>query len=127
MILMTRSADGTENLTLAPWVRVVRHEPARTKGYLGDLMFALDVVHIDFLAEYLRSHLFAFAREFATSVRAHDQVLAAGKGFASGLGANSWTDIEPRLRERKFSDDARRGRSTIHRLAQFLTGNMPED
>jgi hypothetical protein len=122
MIGVRPSAKSNE-LTLMPWVRVLRHE------YLEDLewwdrskLFALDIVHKDFLGEYLEKHVLPFAETFSGLVIKHQHVLATGEGFASGMGKDSWNDIESRLEKRKLQARVKRSKNIGRNFFRLITG-----
>jgi hypothetical protein len=86
--------------SFAPWVRILRHEPrvdTEFFAHIGDL-FAIDVVHKDFFQAYLNQHIAPFAEQFRVLAHKHHEELATGKGFISGMGAESWENLEARLR-----------------------------
>jgi len=95
--------DATESegrVRYTSWHRVFRNEPgeeARVWAHLGSTS-AVDVVHRDYFDTYLTDHLMPFAQRFAELTVQHNHELATGKAFASGLGENSWTNIEQRMR-----------------------------
>lgn len=66
-----------------PWVRIVRRE----SSVEGDFPLSeeerhpIDVVHVDYLDQYLKHHALPFARHFARRVIKLHQVLADGAGF----------------------------------------------
>lgn len=101
-MIMARPDAATSRLELIPWVRVLRHEyESEARGSQGNRLWAVDVVHRDFVDTYLHSNLIPFAKAFATRVLAHPLEIATGQAFASGMGANSWRDVEKRLAPRK--------------------------
>jgi hypothetical protein len=97
-----RLTDSGSESVLLPWVRVVRHRPSLNPHKHDDAqVHAIEVVHKDYLRTYLDFHLNPFAQRFADLALKHPDVLADGKGFVSGMGQNSWTQIEPRLRRKR--------------------------
>ena len=92
---------GVPESALVPWVRVFRHE---SKSPLDSSdrarVFALDFVHKDFLQAYLADHAVPFAQKFAFMCIKHDKVIADLKGFIPGMGKDSWTNLEQRLRRK---------------------------
>jgi hypothetical protein len=78
----------SQQLAFIPWIRILRHEPSREAGFLGHRgnLFAIDVIHKDFLSDFLDSWLMPFALRFQELAWKHDEVLATGKGFVPGLG-----------------------------------------
>lgn len=102
MISATVNDQGESVLERVKWQRLWRHEPlpgAYLERKYGESS-AIDIVHIDFLSEYMQDHLMPFAEEFAKRVLRHDEELATGIAFASGMEADSYTDLETRLRTR---------------------------
>jgi len=101
MIAVDVKPTGND-LTMAPWIRIVKHE------YLDDRewwdrsrWFALDVVHKDFLRDYIDQHVMLFAKRFAERALRHQNELATGVAFVPGMAKDSWTNIEQRLQPRK--------------------------
>ena len=93
-----RLTDSGTKTELLPWVRVVRHEPTggSTKFDSSEVR-GVEIVHKDYLNQYVNDHALRFAREFARLALKHSDVLADAKGFVPGMGENSWTEIETRL------------------------------
>jgi hypothetical protein len=101
-----RVKSNSNELVLLPWVRVLRHEPRLPEefGAHRGRLFGIDVVHKDFLQSYLDDHAVPFAKEFKTLALKHHEEIASGKAFVSGMGEDSWRDLEDRLRPRtKFN------------------------
>ncbi|MER5207064.1 hypothetical protein [Streptomyces sp. NPDC002825] len=98
MVAAKTASTGTE-LSFTPWSRLFRHEPEEPGAFMGHTgkTMAIDVVHKDFFNEYLNGHLIPFARTFSERVLRHHEVLATGKAFAAGMGANGSSGIYERL------------------------------
>jgi hypothetical protein len=119
MIVARRDAGATR-LEFTPWIRVLRHEYSEAaEAFSRDRLWALDVVHKDFLETYLESHLIPFAEQFAGRVLAHPNEIATGEAFAEGMGADSWRDVESRLRPKRFEATVKRTRSVGRNLFRF--------
>jgi hypothetical protein len=90
--------NGVAKLT--PWVRVLRHEAGDTELGKNDrgLNLSVDMVHRDFLKDYVESHLLPAAQDFSRKVLAHNLEIAEGDGFISGMESNWYTDYEPHLK-----------------------------
>jgi hypothetical protein len=100
-MIAARVESNANSLSLTPWVRVVRHEAVEAEHSMDrTLIFGIDVVHKSFFDKYLHRHAIPFALKIAPLAIRHDAELSSGKGFVSGMGANSVTDIEGRLRPR---------------------------
>lgn len=89
-----------DRVKYSKWHRVYRNEPQEERAFyrhLGSLS-AVDVVHRSFFETYLADNVMPFAREFALLAVKHNHELATGEAFAAGFGADSWTNIEQRIR-----------------------------
>lgn len=93
---------GAPKYCLVPWVRVIRNEPTAVTESSGDEVACMDIIHVDFMDRYLRSHLLPFADAFMRRAQRHHQVLATGEGFARGLGQSS-RSVEARLEPRRMT------------------------
>ncbi|HUW88240.1 MAG TPA: hypothetical protein VMW30_07700 [Candidatus Paceibacterota bacterium] len=104
MLSAVVSDDGTTTLQNVQWQRLWRNEPdAATPSYEHGETSAIDIVHVDYLEEYLESHLLPFSREFAQRAHAHHEELASSKAFIRGMGQDSWTNLHERLEPQKVS------------------------
>jgi hypothetical protein len=66
MISATVGVDGRTKLTMTKWQRLWRHEPQFGTGSRpSGVPSAIDIVHVNFLNQYLRDHLLPFAETFA--------------------------------------------------------------
>ena len=93
-----RPSAKSNDLALVPWVRILRHE------YLDSLdirhrskLFAFDIVHKEFLEQYIEQHLLPFAEAFAGLATKHQDILVTGSAFVSGMRKNSWRHLDQRL------------------------------
>lgn len=119
-------SEQKRNLTLLPWVRVVRHESEEIPDWLHETrLFAIDIVHKDFLQDYLDKHISPFAQEFSRLAIKHQQVLACGEAFATGMEKYWSHNIEQRLKPRKMSARVSRLRALGKNIFRFLTGRKP--
>jgi hypothetical protein len=101
-MIAARVQNNVNSISLTPWVRVVRHEAVEAEHWSDRTQsFGVDVVHRSFFDTYLQQHAIPFAQQFAPLALKHHLVLAKGKGFAPGLGANCTTNIESRLRPKR--------------------------
>jgi hypothetical protein len=91
------------------WVRIVRHHPDKYDYWENkENIFGIDIVHKDYLKEYLEKHLLPFADEYSKRVIRHTEVLASGKAFISGMEKDSWNNIEKRLKPRTIDKKLKR-------------------
>jgi len=121
-----RVSEQSHDLTLLPWVRVVRHETDEIPDWHHRTrLFAIEIVHKDFLQDYLDKHLLPFAEEFSKLTIKHQQVLASGEAFATGMGKGSWARIEQRLQPKTIQARVSRLKIIGTNLVRFLTGRKP--
>jgi hypothetical protein len=97
-----RVGADSNDLVLTPWVRILRHEPEPPEAFKahGGKLYAIDVVHRDYFKDYLDQQAMPFAQEFKVRTLKHHEEVASGKGFVSGMGENSWENVEARLQAR---------------------------
>ncbi len=97
-----RVAEKGEEMLLVPWVRVLRHESYESQDWLKrSSLYAIDILHRDFFPQYLAKGLLPFAEDFSRLALGHQEEIASGKAFVSGLEKNGWQEIERRLRPKK--------------------------
>ena len=114
-----RAENGHTKMTLVPWVRVLRHEYSQKAERLDrNRVWIVDLVHKEFLATYVNTHLVPFAKTFAERVLRHTEEIATGKAFATGMGKNSWDNLEARLRPRGLKATVKRTNATFARLVR---------
>jgi len=122
-----RVSANSHDVTLLPWVRVIRHKTEEIEGASHwhprtGVLLAIDVVHRDFFEDYLYKHLKPFAMKFSELVIKHQEVLASGKGFITDMGKDPWKDFEKRLEPRRVSKTVGRHASLMKLFLQFLAG-----
>lgn len=101
MVAVTVDEHGSSHLRMTEWQRIWRVEPPEGPDPIRHgTPTALDVVHMDFLQEYLDDHLLPFAALFAERAVEHAEELASGRAFAPGMGADSRTALHTRLMPR---------------------------
>lgn len=97
MILVDSPTSASE-LTLCPWVRIVRQEAnANSSSRDRYQYYAIDVVHIDFFEEFLHENLLPFADTFCERARQRQEVLLDG-GVVDSLDDWEWDTIRPRTK-----------------------------
>jgi hypothetical protein len=99
MIAYDISQDA-DKVKFVPWHRVIRNEPNEEDGgFLGRVgshmgsQSAVDVVHKDFLGDYLTKYVRPFAKDFADLLLRHDEAFARGQIFVKGYGADQVSDL----------------------------------
>jgi hypothetical protein len=123
-----KMAGGVTELVLLPWVRILRHE------YLSDAdhwhrskLWVVDVVHKEYFSEYIEKHLVPFVQRFAQLAIKHQHVIATGKGFASGMGRESWSNIEGRIQPMPLGTSIRRTRLVIGNILALIFRHRRRD
>jgi hypothetical protein len=102
-MIAARIQNDKNALSLTPWVRVVRYEAVEAENYHDrTLSFGIDVVHKSFFNTYLQRHAIPFAQQFAPLAIKHHVELSTGKAFVSGMSADFHTDLEKRLRPKRY-------------------------
>lgn len=92
-------ALSPDDFMLLPWVRIIRREAREGESPTWrPRQFAIDVIHKEFLEDYVENVVLPFAEAFSSKVLKHEKVLAAGKGFIPSIIRNGLNDIEQRLR-----------------------------
>ena len=93
MILAQGSPEELE-LSLAPWIRLVRQEPGKESWGFSRRHYVVDFVHRYALQEFIEEAL-RFADVFTERVFHHARVLAQGQGFVNELDGWSWKAVRP--------------------------------
>jgi hypothetical protein len=118
-----KCTDSNE-IEMVPWVRVPRHQTTnKDDNYHLENIGAIDVVHKDYLEEYISEHVMPFATDFADLILKHDNVIADSKGFISGMGNKGWSDIEKRIEPRKNKHIGKRARTIFNNLFNVFKSN----
>lgn len=108
-------------LKLIPWVRAFRHEySAKEERWDRSKLWAVDIVHKDFLSTYIDKHLIPFALRCAALALKHQKELASGRGFVSKMGRDSWDGIEKRLRPRDSAPRLSRTRALARNIIRLI-------
>ncbi len=101
MVIATSDKTGTA-LEFSPWVRIARHDYEGEEGKPNRHHYwVIDIVHKDFLRTYVDSALGPFVNDFGERVLRHTQEIATGRGFASGMEADSWNGLDERLKPKR--------------------------
>lgn len=89
MVGVRVTQDGHDSESVS-WVRVFRHEPSEDahKYERDDMLYAIDVVHIDYLETYLENDLLPYAKIFGEKVIKKAKALASGKESIEDLPSN---------------------------------------
>jgi hypothetical protein len=114
MFAATINEDGHTSVEPTKWQRLWRHEPLageinRNRGESS----AIDIVHREFLGEYVEKHLLPFAQSFSERALRHEQVLATGSGRVPGL-KDDRRNLESRLEPVRVRSAPGASRSTGH-------------
>lgn len=94
MILVEGTPEDPQ-LTLSPWVRVVRGEAQQVERWFKYRQYVVDFVHRQFLADFLSQHLLPFADQFSDRVLQGEPLVLARKGKVSDANNWRWADLKP--------------------------------
>jgi len=126
MIGVTIESTGPALVAL-PWVRVLRHEYTEEAEHFDrEQLRVLDVVHKDYLHNYLDIHLIPFANRFAERVLRHTTELATGLAFVPRMGADGWNPVEHRLQPRSPISRLARTSAIARNILRFFSGRREE-
>jgi hypothetical protein len=127
MVCVQTEAD-VNAINMCPWVRVVRHEyDEGGRPWDRNRLWAVDIVHRDFLRAYLDAHLMPFAKRFAERVLRHPTELATGQAFVPKMGADGWGPIEGRLKARGLTEKVKRTRIIGRNVLRLLSRGRGSD
>jgi hypothetical protein len=100
-MVVIEQSDVDNNLEMIPWVRVLREEVnvTYTGGHHKDSseLYAIDIVHKDYLDSYMNQHLLPFAYTFAQRILKHQAEVSSSQAFVSGMGKHTEGGIEQKL------------------------------
>ena len=98
-MLGVRAMENPNELVPLSWVRLIRHATHElTDADYRTRLFAIDIVHREFLKKYVYEHVLPFANDFAKLAARHSEVLSSGRGFVSGMRRDNWNNLQGRLR-----------------------------
>ena len=103
---------------LQPWIRVVRHEHQKDIETRHDQSrrWGIDIVHKSYFSTYIKEHVVPFSQRIAELALRHEHVLQSCSGFVSGMGADSWNNIEQRLKPPSSAPNFARTRAAAKTL-----------
>jgi len=90
-----------------PWVRLIKHDP-KIENEFDIKQFVIDIVHKDFLSKYIENHLLPFADFYSKLILKHQDALKTCTGFISGMGKDSYRNLEGRLKQKTISGRIKR-------------------
>jgi hypothetical protein len=82
-------------LTMCPWIRVVRQEAAEERHWMSWRYYVVDFVHRAFLGMFVRDHLLPFVDQFAERALSAEQHIRAGKASVPDFDAWTFHDLKP--------------------------------
>lgn len=98
MILVESPRQASDPI-LTPWVRLRRQESIEDpQSWQRYRFYGIDVIHIDFLDDYLSKHLMPFAEEFGRRAATMAEILVNG-GEVENLDNWAWDQIRKRTRQ----------------------------
>lgn len=119
-----RVNESNNEIVHLPWVRVPRHEFFENEDYWErSKISVIDLIHKDFLIEYINKHLLPFANFYSKEVVKHQDVLATGKGFAGGMEKFGCYDISGRMQPLKKYQSVRKPKYLLKNIFNFIKNN----
>lgn len=108
-------------LVSLPWVRVIKHQTDKNPDFSHRRnVFAIDIVHADFLDTYINDNVFPFVTKISELVIKHQNVIANGEGYVP-QSKNIWrSSIEKKLFPVTFSYETNRCKSIVRNVFSFL-------
>jgi hypothetical protein len=94
-LVLVSSPTEPRKATLAPWVRVPRHEVHADRGNIDHFHYVVDVVHIAHFDKFISDHLTPFMEEFSARAQTQSEILMKG-GSVGHLDKFNWKEIKPR-------------------------------
>jgi hypothetical protein len=94
-MIVARGTPEQPQLSMESWVRVVRQESRRESGTAQRTNYVVDVVHRNFLKEYLSKHAIPFATVLAERILEHPAIFTSGKALVPTWGDWTWDQIRP--------------------------------
>jgi hypothetical protein len=94
MIVVEGPPDAS-SLTLSPWIRIVRQEASIEAHKRATRFYAIDVIHRDYLRQFVDNKLLPFAEFFAERAMKQHLVLATKRGYVKDLNSWAWNDVMP--------------------------------
>lgn len=97
MIGVTVNLQGGHTSKPVPWVRVFHHEPDDTMDRFDQakMIYGIDVIHKDFLDDYIRTHLLPFSSEWGEKVLKKQEVFPEARqrqSIEAARGENSTSE-----------------------------------
>jgi len=94
MVVATGRADNPE-LTLHPWIRVVRQESYQEHMWTSYRHYVVDFVHVSHLSTFIAQNVLPFAREVSARIEEAKPLLIDGRGAVNDWERWKWGDISP--------------------------------
>lgn len=97
-MILVESPQKASDPVLVPWIRIVRQESVKDPNSWQRFRFyGIDIVHIDYLENYLADHLIPFAKEYGERAVQMAEILLRG-GEIMDLNDWNWDQIQIRKR-----------------------------
>src|SRR3989442_1342335 len=120
-MVAVRPGRNNHESELLPWVRIPRHRGLEARSHDHNRnIHAIDVVHFDFLDQYVGRHLLPFADDFSKRALKHSVELADGACFASGMEKHWYRDLESRIAPRGAKQLVKR----VSGAAKMISGRL---
>ncbi len=94
-MVLVRGGTDAPQLTLCPWVRVVRQEVAVERQHGFWRHYVVDFVHRAYISTFVDDHFLPFAQQFAERAASVEGILAATKARVPDLKEWDFKDLQP--------------------------------
>jgi hypothetical protein len=92
-MVLVKGGPEDSQLSMCPWVRVVRQEAVEERQWLSSRLYVVDFVHRSYLGTFVLERLLPFAEVFADRASSAQGVLRAGKAGVPSLEQWSLADV----------------------------------
>jgi len=92
MVLASGPEDSVR-LSMAPWVRLVRHEASQHDFGVSASYYVVDFVHVDFLTRFVSGQLFPFLEDVVRRIEEGKSLILRGNGDVPSLEGWTWHDL----------------------------------
>lgn len=93
-MIVADASIAPNTFTLAPWVRIVRHEvKLDVHGERVQRHYAVDIVHYGYLKQFIENHVLPFANVFAERVIKQKYILSDLEGYVRDIDSWKWEEV----------------------------------
>lgn len=94
-MVSVKGGPGDPQLSMSPWIRVVRQEATEERHFMSWRYYVVDFVHRAYLTTFVRQNLQHFAQQFMQRVSAGEKLLRDRKALVPNLEEWEFGDLRP--------------------------------